>query len=213
MCRIGIIEDYSLFSSGIRPVFNDIKEFTVAGISRDVDSFVHDFTRDQFDVIIYDLIHCKTDPLKMFKKLRRRYRNVPVLLIVDEDLTPCFEELIAMGAEGIIFNSVSLADLILSVRMLKSGEDYIHIGVWNSLKVYLRNFGKKKVPEENKSPLSTRELAVLDGFCKGATYKEIGDQLNISPRTVETHKKNILVKLNLNSKAEMIKYGLSNGHI
>lgn len=93
--------------------------------------------------------------------------------------------------------------MIKAIKKLDNGEEYFSNTVWKVFKSYVQT-RKKRILKSSK--LTDREVSVLKLFAHGLSYKEIGVKLSISPRTVETHKRNILSKLKINTTAEMIKY-------
>ena len=163
------------------------------------------------DVLIFDIIHSERDELTIIRKIKQRNSRLPMLLIVNKDHVEYFEDYIALGVNGLVCSSSGGEELIRAVQNIYNGEDYFPPKVWTLLKDYLRTKRKDIIPErESGSVLSARELSILRLFCKGLTYKEIGVTLDISPRTVETHKKNISTKIKVRSTAEMVEYAFQN---
>lgn len=211
MCKIAILENYSLFYSGIKPVLEKIDEFEIVAEARKVVDLLLLIKEDTPDVIIIDVLHCDKEGILPIKKIKRRYSRIPILLIVNEDYINHFEDYIALGVNGLVFSDSSPAKLINAVKILRKGDDFFPPKVWLLLKRFLRNRSRyKSIDVSDHSKLTNREFAVLELFCKGYTYKEIGAALHISPRTVETHKKNISGKLDVKSTAEMVEYALKN---
>lgn len=211
MCKIVILENYSLFCSGIKPVLDKVKEFEVVAEARKLRDLLTILTASRPDIIIVDLLHCEADAISVVKRIRTKTSKIPLLLVVNNDYAHQFEYYIALGVNGIIFNSSDQEKLVKAVEKLVSGEDFFPSKVWMLLKEHLRTKRKDIVPaQESKSILTRRELDVLKLFCKGYTFKEIGYKLDISPRTVETHKKNIASKINVRSTAEMVEFAVQN---
>lgn len=210
MCKIAILENYSLFCSGIKPILEKITEFNIVAEAKHVEDLVLQLGSEKPNVIIVDIIHCESEGIKPIKKIRRTVPRIPILLVVSEDYANFFEEYIALGVRGFLFKNASTDELVKAVVTLKNGKDYFRKNVWILLKEFIRSRRAGKFAKERKSILTNREKDVLRQFCKGLTYKEIGVVLHISHRTVETHKKNILSKLEINSTAEMIKYAFRN---
>ncbi|QIA08194.1 response regulator transcription factor [Draconibacterium halophilum] len=209
MCNIAILENYSLFCSGIKSVLEETGECKIVFESKTISDFMTKLKNGNPDVIIIDIIHCLDDGISTIKKIRRKTSRTPVLLVLSTDYSDSFEEYISMGVNGFIFNDAGADNLVNAIKVLQNGEDHFPPQVWLLLKKYLRT---KKVAAtyEDKRILTNRELSILKLFCKGYTYKEIGAKLNISPRTVETHKKNIQTKLSVRSTAEMIEFAYQN---
>ncbi len=211
MCKIAILEDYALFCSGIRPVIEKAEQVEVVVEAKDLSVLLTQLKHTTPDLLIFDVIHSQENGLKSLKKIQKRYPKLPVLLVVNKNYSEFFEDYIAAGVKGIVCTSLGAEELIIAVTQVRIGQDYFPNKVWILLKDFLRTKRKDILPEKkSKSLLSERELTILKLFCKGFTYKEIGAQLNISPRTVETHKKNISTKLNVRSTAEMIEFAFQN---
>lgn len=211
MCKIAILENYSLFCSGIKPVLEQINDFEIVAEVKDVGDLLPLISKTNPGVVIIDVLHCNKEGLIPVKKIKRKSSKLPILLIVNEDYAIHFEDYIALGINGLVFSNSSEKKLIAAVKALNHGEDYFPNRVWLLIKNILR---KKRVEvaveKENTSLLTKRETSVLELVCKGYTHKEIGASLNISPRTVETHKKNIASKLDVRSTAEMVEYAIQN---
>lgn len=209
MCYIAILENYSLFCSGIKSVIEETGKCKIVFESKTITEFMAKLKSKKPDVIIIDIIHCLDEGISTIKKIRRRTSRTPILLVLSSDYSDFFEEYISLGVNGFVFNDSGAESLLNAIKALKQGEDHFPPRVWQLLKKYLRT---KKVPVsfEDKRILTNRELGILKLFCKGYTYKEIGAKLNISPRTVESHKKNIQTKLSVRSTAEMIEFAYQN---
>lgn len=211
MCKIAILENYSLFCSGIRPVLEKIGEFDVVAESREWRDFIPLLKEKKPDLVIIDVLHCDHDGIVPIKKIRSRNSKIPILLVVNKEYSEHFENYIALGVNGLVSNNSGPEELITAVMSIKNGDDYFPPKIWIMLKDYLRTKRKDIQPDfDSRFLLSDRELSILRLFCKGFTYKEIGASLRISPRTVETHKKNIVTKINVRSTAEMVEFAISN---
>jgi DNA-binding NarL/FixJ family response regulator len=124
---------------------------------------------------------------------------------MDEELL-C--EAVQLGADGFMHKDVSSDELLTAIRMVLNGEPWFG---QNLSQLVYRSFCRKVKEVSETSLLSTiseRELEVIKLLGEGLAIKEIGDKLFISPRTVETHKKNLLEKLGLNNTVALIKYGI-----
>jgi len=209
MCKVAILENYSLFCSGIRSVLEESGEYTIVFESKTINEFIDELKTQKPDVIIIDIIHCLDEGISSIKKIRRKTSRIPILLVLSTDYSDYFEEYIGLGVNGFIFNDAGSGMLVNAIKTVQSGDDHFPPRVWQLLKSYLRT-KKASATFEDRNILTNRELTILKLFCKGYTYKEIGAKLNISPRTVESHKKNIQTKLSVRSTAEMIEFAYQN---
>lgn len=124
-----------------------------------------------------------------------------VLLTMERDMTLA-REAIAAGARGYLFKDAAHLELIEAVRAAAAGRDYLPAAVAAGLK----NEGRTE-----QAVLTPRETEVLRLMALGHTNREIGEQLSLSVRTVETHRSHIQQKLGLDSRPELTRYALDNG--
>lgn len=209
MCKVAILENYSLFSSSIEPVLLKKQGIDVVGVAKNIDDLLLILETNKVDVIVFDVLHSENDGIKTIKKLKRRFSRLPVLLILSEEYANYFEEYIALGVKGFLFKDSNSKELFKAIKKLCKQEEYFRNNVWTILRKYLRTRKTRKFADDKKLPLTNREISIMRLFCKGLSYKEIGVNLNISPRTVETHKRNIQTKLNLKSTAELVQYAIN----
>lgn len=210
MCKIAIIENYALFGYGIKSLLESQKEFEVIGEGANTESLTKRLNGKIPDLILIDMLHCFNAGIKLIKRTRKVFPKIPLLLVTSEDFSDCFNDYVFFGARGFVFKNDSPENLIAAVKNIYNGKSYF---LKESKKFFkdakpFRNSGKIVIIQN--SNLTEREIEILKLFCDGYTYREIGLKLFISPRTVESHKENILAKLQLNSKAEMIKYATRN---
>lgn len=211
MCRIAILEDYALFCSGIKSILEKDDTLEVVTEHKHIASLLSVVKQINPDVLVIDIIHCGDNGITLIKKVKRRRSKLPILLVLSKEFSEYFEDYISLGVNGMVFNDSAASELLQAVKSLYNGDDYFSTKVWLLLKNHLRNT-KKNFKHENDTgnQLTNREISILKLFCKGYTYKEIGSTLNISPRTVETHKKNITSKIKVRSTAEMVEFAIQN---
>lgn len=201
-CKIALLESYALYSSGIKSLLQTSDEMEVVAEGVNPESLAMLLHNKLPDVILLDLINNMPSGSKTIKKTKKYFPGIPLLLITSYDHYKRFTDYMTLGADGFFFINDGPGALIDAVKaicnkMLSSNSSI------NDVKVSFEKL-------EDAAMLSPREIDVLQLFCNGLTYKEIGEKLYISPRTVESHKKNILAKLKLTSTAEMIKYATRN---
>jgi DNA-binding NarL/FixJ family response regulator len=122
------------------------------------------------------------------------------LLLTDDTNDPSILELLKAGAQGCIQKSLGEKNMIESIRDISMGNSPISPNIAFQVLNYLRNGKERVIPHNSFTTLSQRELAVLGLLAEGLPNKMIGNQLNISERTVEAHVRNILKKLNATSR-------------
>jgi DNA-binding NarL/FixJ family response regulator len=205
-CRVVIFESYPLFSSGIKTVLDASNTIEVIGEAASVDHLLRLIQKTNPNGIVFDILHCVNAGLKPLRKIARRFPHIPILLIVGDEYADCFDSYFQIGVKGFVFKDDTSAEFIQAIKEVCAGRDHFRNQVRAFFKDSLRKSRTNGTSKELPQSLTDRETSVLKLFCRGLTYKEIGHQLCISPRTVETHKKNILSKLKVKSTVDMVKY-------
>jgi DNA-binding NarL/FixJ family response regulator len=207
MCKIAVLGNHQLYNAGCKALLRDLDNIQVIADGHDVEELKRQLVKIVPDLILIDLFQREDLGIKLLKKVFRFFPKAPVLIITNEEAAANFEEYIRLGVNGFIFTNSSPDEFLKAIKMLAHGEEYYPDEVWKFLKKAIRS---QKSTSTQSNKLSEREIAVLRSFTNGLTYKEIGNELNISSRTVETHKKNILAKLKVHTTADMIKYAYHN---
>jgi DNA-binding NarL/FixJ family response regulator len=205
--KILILENFSLFSSGIKSMLEN-EDLEVLGEVRHWQELFEILKSITPDVILLDLIHYNHSTIESLEKLRNDHPNIPVLLLINEDFANFFRDLILMGITGFVYGDTSLSELIRAIETVATGNEYFPNGILKILRETLQSDRVNLKTLRHQYILTPREVAVCKLFCDGLTYKEIGTTLHISPRTVETHKRNIFAKLKIKSTAELVKYAI-----
>ncbi|MCK5853331.1 response regulator transcription factor [bacterium] len=208
MCKIAILENYALFSSGIKAILIETDGFEIVGEAKSTEELLFLLGETTPDVIIIDILHFDNEGIRPLKKIKRNFPHVPILLIIGQNYAYCFEDYLSIGVKGFIFKDACAAELTKAVKKLSKGEEHFRKSVWEILKKAIQSHKSCKKTRKNGTKLTDREISVLKLFCQGLTFKEIGLKLYISPRTVEAHKKNILSKINVRTTAEMVKFAI-----
>ena len=207
-CRVLILESYPLFSRGIRLLLENDKEFDVIGEAREIDDFKVLLTTTRPDLVVMDTCHCEQGGTQILKKASSWLKKTPVFIIANQNFSICFQDYLRLGVKGIVLNNASPEELLNAIKKVCKGTDHFPV----------RNLDKFGVSETLTTPeleliaakksLTDREYMILRHISSGMSYKQIGQKLYISPRTVESHKRNILAKLGLKTTAELIKYSM-----
>lgn len=207
--KILILVNFSFFNSGIKSILEKA-EFQLVGEVSHWDGLFDFLKSITPDIILLDFLHYHDDDVKSLKTLRNDYPEIPVLLFINEDSPDLLRDFIVMGIIGFVFSDTTLQELIKAIDRVAGGHEYFPNGISKLLKDTLQSDRRFHKMIHHSDLLTLRELEVCRLICNGYTHKEIGVELNVSPRTVETHKKNILSKLRIKSTAELIKYMIQN---
>jgi DNA-binding NarL/FixJ family response regulator len=208
--HVAILEPYLLYGQGIKSMLSESEELQIICVAKKADELIENISEKKPYIVVIDILHCDNAGLKILKKIRRLFPHLPILLITGSQYADCVREQINLGVNGFIFHNASPDELKKAVIQLSMGGRYFRKKIWKKFKETIQLTNPNEAHPQNEHILTDREITVLKLFCGGLSYKEIGNKLFISPRTVETHKKNILSKLKIKSTAEMVKYAFHN---
>ena len=209
-CKILIFDNFPLFSSGIAQFLAKEPALKVIGEVNRVEEINKNISILKPDIIVVDVMHSKNAGIKAIKKFKCIFKHVPVLVITSGDFAECVPEQLRQGVKGIVFSESKTHDLIHAIKKICAGGNFFPESIKDIVFSTKLNSENGDGGANYKNVLTKRETDILNFLCQGLTYKEIGDKLFISPRTVEVHKRNISQKLNLKSNAELVKYSLRN---
>jgi DNA-binding NarL/FixJ family response regulator len=144
------------------------------------------------------------------ERLRRVCQKIKVLILTAHDDTGYLRQLLEAGASGYVLKRVAAEELINAIRVVAAGGVYLDPTLAGKVvRGYVGTARLRGAPQSNK--LSERETEVLRLVAWGYTNKEVASYLNLSVKTVETHKSNLMEKLELKSRVEMVRYALRQG--
>jgi DNA-binding NarL/FixJ family response regulator len=201
--RVVIADDHSIWRSGVRA---DLDEgFHVVGEAGDADEAIAVIRRERPDVVVCDLNMPNGGGIKVAKACGDEASIV--MLTVSEQERDLLDA-VAAGARGYLVKSTPGPELRAALRRAARGEPVFSPQLASLVLGEFRRLAKTATGE---NPLSEREREVLQHVARGYSYKDIGERLYISPKTVENHVRNILQKLHLNRKQELIRYAVEHG--
>ncbi len=210
--RILIVEDHEVVIKGIITLLEPYTELEIVGYALDSEEAMKKVEDLRPEIIIMDINLPEVSGIELTKKISEGYPLSKVIYYtshVDEKLiTEGFEA----GAFGYVPKNFKPQELIEAIHMVNDGQKFMK-GIVSEkfISSYLRSEKEKK--QKQDIPLSEREMEVLKHMSNGMSNKQIADTLFISIRTVETHKHNLMKKLNIFSTAELVIYAIHNNII
>ena len=201
--RIVIADDHPIWRSGIK---SDLGEnFTIVGEAGDAAEAIEVINATKPDLVISDLNMPHGGGMKVAKEVGQ---DIPVVIFTVSEAERDLLDAVAAGALGYLIKSTSPEELRQQLWKASKGEPVFSPSLASLVLGEFRRMTKDSSPAE---ALSDREREVLQYVARGHKYAEIGEELSISPKTVENHVRNILKKLHLNRKQELIRYALEHG--
>jgi two-component system response regulator NreC len=205
--RLLIVDDHAIVRAGLRLLVDAEEDLQTVGEAGNVREAVFEARSSKPDVILMDVRMPEQSGLEALPTLLHEHPETKVLILSMEDDPRYVREAFAAGASGYVLKEAVDNELIAAIREVARGGRYVHPELGARL-VAAEAEAERRAEED---PLSEREHEILRLLALGHTNQEIAKQLYISVRTAETHRAHIMQKLRLGSRAELVKYALSQG--
>jgi two-component system response regulator NreC len=205
--RVLVVDDHAVVRSGLKLLLDaeeDIEAVGEAGNARDA---VFRMRSLKPDVVLMDVVMPGESGLEATARIVRESPDTKVLVLSMQDDPRYVREAFAVGASGYVLKEAADAELVAAVREVAAGGRYVHPAL--GARLVTAEAEERRRAEED--PLSDREREVLRLLALGHTNQEIAEMLYISVRTAETHRAHIMQKLRLQTRAELVRYALSQG--
>ncbi len=210
--RLLLVDDHAVVRGGLRMLLENEPDMCIVGEASSGAEAMHMVEVLQPDLVIMDISLPDVSGIEATQRIKQARPNVGVVaLTIHEDQQYRFEMLQA-GASAYVPKRAAPADLISAIRAVHSGDVYIYPSL---AKLLVRDF-LSRAEEDTRSAmdgLTAREQEVLSLLADGLTTDEIAEALVISPHTVARHRENLMSKLGLHSRSELVKYAIRKGLI
>ena len=203
--RVLIVDDHAVVRAGLKLLLDaedDIEAVGEAGNARDA---VFRMRSLKPDVVLMDVVMPGESGLEATAKILHESPETKVLVLSMQDDPRYVREAFAVGASGYVLKEAADTELVAAIREVANGGRYVH----PTLGARLVTADAEERRRADEDPLSDREREVLRLLALGHTNQEIAQMLYISVRTAETHRAHIMQKLRLQTRAELVRYALS----
>ncbi|WP_274651362.1 response regulator transcription factor [Paenibacillus humicola] len=209
--KLVIIDDHPLVRKGLRLIFDEESDFKVIGEGSSGEEAVLLAERLNPDAMLMD-VHMPSglDGVTAARHIRELHPQIRLIMLTMFDDNAHIEKMMAVGVEGIIFKHDDSQEIIEALRTGNLRSPYLPSRLPDEVR---KRILKKSRNAGLFDALSPRETEVLIFLANGFTNKEISSKLFISVKTVETHRSNIMRRLQLESRADLVNYALKNGYI
>jgi two-component system response regulator NreC len=210
--RILLADDHTLVRRGISALLATQPDFTVVGEAATGTEAVDKVRALAPDVVLMDIGMPQLDGLTATAQIKREMPNVSVLLLTVHDDANYLFRALTVGASGYILKGAEVNELVFALQAVHRGEVYLQPSVAKLLVGdYLKRASSKEQAQIEELTARQREIFAL--IAEGLTNQQIADKLVLSPFTVATHRANIMQKLNLHNRTELIRYAIQHGLI
>ena len=198
MIRVVIAEDHQALIDGIKLYLKAEPDIQVIGEANDGEQLIHLVQILKPHVVITDIRMPRCDGITATRKIKKNFPNIQVIAFSMFDQDEAINQMKDAGASGYILKNSSLTTLVTAIRTVVKNETFFD----NEIS------GDKLSPKKEDTVLSNRETEILKLIGEGKTSIEISEILGIGKTTVDSHRKNILRKLNIQGKPDLVRFAL-----
>lgn len=211
--NVFLVDDHPIVRQGLAQLIEQEPDLKVCGEAADVKEARLALAKTLPDIVILDLSLRDSDGLELVKEIRNKYQHLPVLVLSMHDESIYAERLLSAGANGYIMKQAAADQLLNAVRRVLAGGIYVSERVGASMIERFAVSGRVQSADPI-ARLSNRELQVLNLIGRGRTTREIAGNLNLSVKTVESHRQRIKKKLNLTTAPQLVQFAVNwySGH-
>lgn len=208
--RILLVDDHAVVRSGIHTIMANEKDIEIIGEAETGKQALALIKTDKPDVVVMDIGLSDMSGIEATKKITEDFPRVKVVALTIHDDEEYFFKMLEVGASGYVSKRAAPEELVMAIRSAANDEVFINPAL---VKMLVQDYFRQSKNRETHRILTPREGEVLAYLAEGVTNQKIGKHLQISPKTVARHRENIMHKLQLHNRTELVKYAIRKGII
>jgi two-component system response regulator NreC len=206
-----LVDDHEIVRAGLRSLLEGQEHIEIVGEASSGAEAVELAIQLKPDIVLMDVSMPDMDGVEATRKIKRRAPEINVLALTVHEEEAYFFEMLTAGASGYVPKRASPQILLTAIKIVARGEVFLHPAVAGALVQEYVQEGRSDARRRVYDGLTPRQQEVLTLIAEGLSNHEIANELDISVRTVERHRENIMKRLNLHSRVELVKYALRKG--
>lgn len=211
--KIYLVDDHSVIRYGLRMLLEGDDDVEIIGEAGSASEALNAMSELRPDVVLMDISLPDLSGIEATREIKRLWPDTAVVALTIHEDEEYFFKMLDAGASGYVPKRAAPEELLKAIHVANSGDVYLYPSLAKLLvKDYVHNQGSQE-KEYSIDDLTPRQREVLTHLGEGGSNLEIAEWLNISPNTVARHRENIMRKLNLHSRTELVKYAIRKGYI
>ena len=206
--RVLITDDHAMFRQGVRTLLAAEPDLEIAGEARDAAEAVSLSRQNRPDVVLMDIGMTGMSSFEATRVIRKERPETRVVFLSMYDDDEYLAECVSIGASGYILKESPADQLLTAIREVHRGGSYLSPRLLTRLVDDLRTQGREPVRQPRFGTLTKREREILKMLAEGQSVKEIATAFELSVKTVEAHKFNLMRKLDIHNKAQLVQYAI-----
>lgn len=211
--RLLLVDDHEIVRAGLRMLFLAEPDMEIAGEAGSGAEALQAVAHLRPDVVLMDVAMPGMSGIEATRRIKAASPETAILALTMYEDEQYFFEMLNAGASGYIPKRAAPDDLVSAIRVVSQGNVFLYASLARFLLSEVLPAHEAKDEPGAADELTPREREVLTHIAEGKTNREIADALVISPKTVDRHRENIMQKLNLHSRVELVKYAIARGLI
>jgi len=210
--RLLLVDDHAVVRSGLKMLFENEQDMEIVGEADTASGALEEARLVKPDVILMDIGLPDMSGIDATREIKKHLPDTAVVALTIHEDEEYFFKMLEAGASGYVPKRAAPEELLTAIRAAANGQVYLYPSL---AKLLVRDYISGGRPEQEKTPseLTDRENEVLTHLAEGENNETIALALVISPKTVARHRENIMRKLNLHSRAELVRYAIRKGII
>jgi two-component system response regulator NreC len=210
--RLLLVDDHAVVRTGLRMLLESQPNLKIIGEAATGEQAIHMTGQLQPDIVIMDITLPDISGIEATRRLKQRLPQTAIIALTIHEDEQYFFEMLQAGASAYVPKRAAPEDLIAAIESVHRGEVYIYPSL---AKLLVSDFLSRAtdVPPAQMDGLTAREQEVLAVLAEGKSNEEIAEMLSISKHTVARHRENLMRKLGLHSRGELVKYAIRKGLI
>jgi DNA-binding NarL/FixJ family response regulator len=208
--KIIITDDHQLVIDGLKALLKESKDVKILADARNGQDLIKHLRLIRPDVILMDIDMPVVNGIEATKRIKGLYPDIKIIALTMHGEKGMIKTMMQAGADGYLLKSCDEDELCMAIKKVHSGQKYFSSEVADNL---LSNNLEGQEASSRKVPLTAREEDILKLVSQGLSNKEIGEKLFISHRTVDTHRTNLMNKLDIHNVAGLIRYAIAHGYV
>lgn len=211
--RVLVVDDHTIVRDGICAMLALVGDIEVVGEAANGSEALEMAKKLEPDVVLMDIAMPVMDGLEATRRIRKELPRIRVLVLTQYDDKEYVFPVIKAGASGFISKVAASSELALGIRSVYRGDSFLSPQVAKLLVEDYQYRVSSRALQDPYEQLTDRERDVLKLLAEGCTTQETAEKLGITPKTVEGHKTNLMAKLDIHNRIELVKYALRKGII
>lgn len=210
MPKFIIADNQAMIREGLRSIISQTSDWQIVGETNDGIDLLPLVEKLSPDIVILDINMPKIGGIENIERMQKLGKKPIILVLSAREDESSVSQAMRSGAKGYLSKTSTKEEIEFAIQSLLKGQTYVTPSVTNTL---LSSSGKHPIVVNPLSALTTREREIMKLLCEGHPNREVAKLLHISPRTIDSHRANIMKKLGINTNAELVQLSIKSGLI